>query len=549
MLNPNLPEGIIRELLNLGFTQTEIPSKFYGFLTSPQGEIGIDFYIVDLDFVHAPLISIHSEFHHLFHSGIPHVHGDEQWLCYLEREEVRLDSFDPITVIRQCLFRAEMVISELLCEDSSKEVDREILTHWSPSRNNYLVSPIGDKSLHASIEKKFEGMDARCLIGTLPDIDKQCLAWGRENKERSTFPAFCINLPTGISSNTSNYWPVSNWGDLLECLRYIDSAIHDNFLNWCSYKKHRNLNRGFLFKSPGGGWGGILLPKNIETFKKTALISRKNYLKKIKRDRHFFDVIPLSFQDATDEFIYSRNNHKENNLYRKRILLIGAGTVGGYLARQLVQLGGGLGNGYIDIYDSDSLSTGNLGRHYLHRKFLGVNKAQAVTEKLKEEFFNVSINAIPQHWDGGDGNKELSNYDLVIDATGFDAISAKLNRKSLFQGRLVPILHIWIEGTGDTAIAFWNSSCGACHRCLHHDTRGTGAYNTSHTRRYFRCGESYLPYLSSSSEVAAALATQMVHQHINGTSKYNLAYIHLSKKMGAKAKYVPSAAECELCQI
>ncbi len=547
---------ILYELLCLGFTQTQTTWGFKGNLHTKKGNIEVTLFLFDMDFLNPPPIVIDPKHYELFPRGIPHVFGNDDMraLCYLDRESVRLDPYDPVKTIRQCLARATSVLDQLMDRDLPEDIDREIQTYWSGYRKNYLVSPIDKKkgvsnyiaysatTVKSDVEEEFW-----CVLGTKESVNRQYNAWNIPSEERRESPAIAILLPVGQQDERSPHWPIKHWGDLLAVIRYIHPPAYDQFLQHLAHKKNRVPLVAFLFQSPGGSWGGLLLPKTTTQYQATKKISRKNYIKKMKEDNIFFDVTKLSFQDATDNFVYSRNNNQNDNLCGKRILLLGVGTVGGFLCRQLVQLGGGINGGHIDIFDKDDLSAGNLGRHYLDRQYLGKNKAESIQNKLLKEFFNLSINGVPSHWEHSSEHPPLSSYDVIIDATGFDAFSTKLNRINAEKGRQIPILHTWVEGAGETAIAFWNHG-NACHRCLHYDDRGIEIAETLHIDRYFRCGESYLPYLSASSEIAASLAIQLLHQHINGVKKYNMAYVHLTKKMVAKAKRVDRSRQCEVCQ-
>jgi tRNA A37 threonylcarbamoyladenosine dehydratase len=70
------------------------------------------------------------------------------------------------------------------------------------------------------------------------------------------------------------------------------------------------------------------------------------------------------------------------NLAGKRILLIGCGTIGSFLAQQLTQCGCGRAGGRLDLVDDDVLRPANLGRHLLGVPYLNRNKAEGCASNL-----------------------------------------------------------------------------------------------------------------------------------------------------------------------
>src|SRR5690606_27551117 len=92
-------------------------------------------------------------------------------------------------------------------------------------------------------------------------------------------------------------------------------------------------------------------------------------------------LMPIARLD--DRYIVSRNIPGQETLSGKRILLIGCGTIGGYLADMIVKAGAGAGGGELRLADNQPLAAGNIGRHRLGMNRLDINKAEGLVAEIK----------------------------------------------------------------------------------------------------------------------------------------------------------------------
>lgn len=113
--------------------------------------------------------------------------------------------------------------------------------------------------------------------------------------------------------------------------------------------------------------------------------------------------------------------------------------------------------------------------------------------------------------------------DLVIDATGEEAVSLSLNhwRLALPETGRPPLLHVWIYGNGECTQALWvDSSKHACFRCLRRLDR-TPRFDLQLSlpaRRVAGC-QAFTPYAVSAPMAAAALATDLTIAWLQGDPK------------------------------
>ena len=224
-----------------------------------------------------------------------------------------------------------------------------------------------------------------------------------------------------------------------------------------------------------------------------------------------FHCVPASHQEIT-----ARNLDSAAPLAGRRVALIGCGTIGGYLARALVQLGAGQAPSLL-LIDHDDLKPENLGRHILGARHLGRGKAVALADQLGTDFPDVKLE--PLNIPAQSALDRLAGYDLVIDATGDEQFSDTLNAFALARfetgGDFPPTLFTMLFGNGLAAqsyLARWQKG-SACYRCLRPRFEGEWRFNplkpsARETDTAIRpCAQgSFIPYAVPASMQAAALA-------------------------------------------
>jgi molybdopterin/thiamine biosynthesis adenylyltransferase len=208
----------------------------------------------------------------------------------------------------------------------------------------------------------------------------------------------------------------------------------------------------------------------------------------------------------------------------KRIVLVGCGAIGGYLARMLAQLGAGLDESFV-IIDSDTLSHSNIRRHQLGMGDATMPKAQAVADAVGRDFPGLVIQPVVD-----DATRRVSSLleaELVIDATGEQGFSEWLNELRLSEahsGRSVPAaLFVWIAGAGQAAQAFMvQDEQFACYRCLQPDHGEPSRFDplkAAPPAPVASCGEQpSTPYGPAAPSAAASLALTAASDWANGNA-------------------------------
>lgn len=247
-------------------------------------------------------------------------------------------------------------------------------------------------------------------------------------------------------------------------------------------------------------------------------------------------VLPVYIKNYCMQELVKRNikEIKAQNLTNLKILQIGAGAIGGYVADAVVKVGCGMEGGCFKICDFDDLKVENIGRHILGKKYIGLNKANAIVEYIKDQLGNnnLDIHSIDQ---SVNTISNFDEYDLIIDATGQIEIAEFLNEKiiQIPKKNRPHLLHLWIYGNGECVQALMNEpseydSKGGCISCMHQS--GVDDYKedldplgNKDFRKIMGLGPcaAYTPYSVSSSLAVAGLAIDLLLEWKNSTQLVN----------------------------
>jgi hypothetical protein len=178
--------------------------------------------------------------------------------------------------------------------------------------------------------------------------------------------------------------------------------------------------------------------------------------------------------------------------------VIGAGSVGSFVASSLVRAG--VGN--LSIVDPDSLSTANIGRHALGAGDLGTSKAEALAQRLLRDFPHMkSAEGYRERWQAvlQSNPTVFENADLIISAMGNWAAETELNDWHIERDRRPNVLYGWTEANACAGHAVVVTEQGGCFQCGFDRTGVPLAPITTwpdslREKREPACGAGYQPY-------------------------------------------------------
>lgn len=547
-------------LLERGFAQVKaLPElRYRGNIRFKGRQIPVELVIYDRRLVKLPaiqLLEIPSEIPkvccHINHLG---------YLCYLRDDQAYLARSNLGGMVLGCLELAERLLERLANGDALTDFQHEFPVYWAGQpllmdipgeTGSGLLSDIAllelpDKTDRAKI----------FIVGrNIRELSNVYKAWGPE----VTFFDRKLRIidtdqPLGAMSRD---WPPRNLQDLKDWLAEAKNPAVRGLMEAVKDAYDHDLNLVLLIiRAPNTSCGIMIDTKLLRHWVKcrnSATFMRRVFQNGEKREPDAngrmvskswaakAEVTRLEPIPADPRSWLTRNLADDNaGLAGKRILLLGCGAIGGFLADLLAKSGAGFLGGKLLLSDPDKLSIGNIGRHILGFSDLERTKTTAIREQLEAHYPRIDVGVVTD--DLLDG-PSIQGVDLIIDATGNQGLSLFLNELKVSGQLSAAIVFAWIAGAGCGAQAYlFSSTKEACLNCLDYSIPGG---NFSVMRKEYQltlknssgsCGDWLVPFSASAAVHAAALAIELAISWAKGKPNPRLRSITLDSDNGKMVK-------------
>lgn len=216
-------------------------------------------------------------------------------------------------------------------------------------------------------------------------------------------------------------------------------------------------------------------------------------------------ISPVIVNRIDKRYLMTRSNETENVLQGKKILLIGCGSLGGYIANELTKTG--IEN--IMLVDDDYLHEENVFRHLLGFEYVGGYKCTALQNYLEKNIPDLKIASLAEKIEQAvlEENIDFRQYDMVISAVGNHNINRWINRYIFANEISVPVVYAWNEvlgiGSHVAYIQYGNNGCYECFIGRNEDTMeiydctSYCAAGQSMIKKVGGCGSAFIPYGST----------------------------------------------------
>ena len=436
----------------------------------------------------------------------PHL-GTSGVLCYIAKGTVVLDIFDPVGQTLACLKRAGEVLEAVLQGKLVDDLEEEFYAHWPgvhclvdiqdqrQGRQETIFIEMGEKKV--AVVSDCEGRTR---------IKLKALKW--DVNDQHPLLTYRVRTNAKPRPHVDMAWPPQTVKDLLRWQALLDPR--------CRKKIEKRLLQAMATETKGVL---VLIESPLLTYGVTVFFHREPVRRGMRRAPRVslgsLDVIPMSVIRIDDRYMAQRNSPGKQTLERKHIVLVGCGTIGGYLAEMLVKSGAGTSGGQLTLVDFESMAPQNIGRHKLGFPSLFSNKATALADELLRSAPGAKVRALPV-----DVRKaHLGGFDLLIDVTGEEALGHWLSSQYHTTG---PVLTAWIDGPGIAVRSFLADKNRACYRCLCQTNRegklGAVVGEFPMVMAGQGCEGLYVPFPASVSVQAAALAVEMALAWANGST-------------------------------
>jgi hypothetical protein len=529
-------------MVRLGYTPKRNPPNFeqafIGTVQSVAGPVIVRLEGINEEFIPYPKAYIAKLPSALENQFLPHLNNDKS-LCYLDDETTSLWVLDPETTLATFVEAIKTRIKEW-SENKviSQDFRQELTSYWKGKYQVFDVSKERTIGLYAHYKRRSINGDEETEI-VLANTADEADTWinkrkGKVQLNKGVFIPVDFRQPPFVPHNLD--WPPKTFSEFLNWLSIIDphakSSLTHKIIKYVDKKgmvfisfRYQSEDIGFIVDITQNSIPIIQRLKPTKKQTKSSSTKRPN----INQAVSSLAKLVTSFQrsnvmDVSNTFIIQRNNSKQNDigLEGKRVALIGCGTIGGYAAHSLVQIGAGSGtSGELHLFDDDILGPGNLGRHLLGIEYLQEQKSSALKHFLDNQ--GLANNIVNR---GKFCREDIGNrWDIIIDATGHTEFSLNLSRwvhDAQWQSKRPILIHGWIDAYGLASRALLNNDGTACFGCLTIDNGNSrkprfelfkSGYEPEHSDQFRRgCGKTYMPFSAQPSLTVAGMIQQLCTQ-------------------------------------
>lgn len=497
--------------------------------------------------------------------------SSEGKLCLLDRSSLLINNNFPERILIECFERACNILEmDMKSDEYSKELLREFDSYWFANSALEIYSALEDRYFGYSEIKMYISKGIHVLASTLSEAKYLGCNYLKAVDDKKAFSTNCIVISLKKNSKPIALRENYRWS---EVRRYIQENITNATKK--KFKKFLNsygadLMRYIVISLPEES-GNVLFGFRVHFSNK-----KKEKLEKVIAAK----VEPVYVKRIDRSYMLQRSG-AENDISSKSILLLGCGSIGGYIANNLCQLG----IGSIDILDNDVFTKENVHRHFLgFDALVGKTHSKAILLKnrLEEMYPYADIDSL-DYKDRSVENylsdtRRLSKYDLIISALGEPTLNIEINR-ILYEEQIdTPFICCFNEpyGIGGHAIVS-NITRHTCLRCLYTDAISSdlvsfrGSFvkeNQNFKKNISGCASAFVPYSCLDSQQTAIIASRLavkvlkkeimdneIHSWVGEdsrlveegflTSKFFDAYKNESQ---FKMK-IPEARYCPVCKI
>lgn len=437
---------------------------------------------------------------------IPHVEEDG-YICYLDSEGLLLNSEDPVGIICEAIAKAIDVIQAGVNGSNQLDFMNEFGAYWrrTSSKTMFAFLPVDN-----ILRKIFIYTDNKTTELAADDISTIKAYLNTDSQELDLLTRrTALYIPLQESAFLLPPEPNNPWSsqDVKMIVRRNLSEENRRLLKHLGRKWKSEELVVLGLPRPRGGMTlvGLLF---------SGVAGGHPLLSGSVKDL----PIPIDIQRYDIDYLLHRGGG-HTKLSNFRVLLVGCGAIGGYVALALAQTG----IMHLTFVDPDVLKPENIYRHVLGKKALFQPKVTALKEEIESKYPYLSVTTHQKYIQQaiGDGLINLSSFDLAIFATGNPTVELYINRLLHFTQPKSPItVFTWLEplGIGGHALLTRPDKPG-CLQCLFTSATATdtplynksafAAYGQSFSKDDLGCGSSYTPYSALDAQKTAEFAVRL----------------------------------------
>ena len=350
--------------------------------------------------------------------------------------------------------------------EKEEEFQKEFLFYW-----NDVADRSGICRMYLGQERKFQKLNAyksndgkiRFVANgiSLNDANKE-VNGKKKWKHLPELPVFYIPLTDKrriLPPTRDKEWTAENIAMII-CGKQFNRISHETYIK-LGQEKVKTKHIGLVFEiEVNGNYIDFLAGIEFKSAKNDTLLN------KLKQE--IVAVIPIMSQ-RSDYYHLCRQIGNETMLLNKKVLLIGAGSLGSYVLKELVKTG----VKEVTIYDKESLVDENLLRHTVSDLWVNYPKVDGLKYELEQMHPEIHITTVRKNIDRDSLVEEMEKVDLILFTVGSSAVQWELNKILKDEKCKAKVVYAWLEAGGENShILAINYSNQGCFACLYIDEDG-----------------------------------------------------------------------------
>ncbi|MGN2338086.1 ThiF family adenylyltransferase [Clostridium cagae] len=209
--------------------------------------------------------------------------------------------------------------------------------------------------------------------------------------------------------------------------------------------------------------------KNLKT--ETLMDKLRNEIRKIE----------LVETKRCDYLFLNEQIGNDTSIVDKKVAIVGVGSLGSYLATELVKLG--IKN--LTLYDEDTLEEANIMRHRARISWSNISKVRAMKYDLESMHPEVIVNAKKKYLTQEILKKDMHGFDMIIFTVGSSDVQLMANSVFKEANYDKTVVYSWLEAGGTNShILKVDYSKKGCFECLYTNKEGELVNNRANKLPY-----------------------------------------------------------------
>lgn len=393
----------------------------------------------------------------------PHIERNGK-LCLISNSSA-INSDSPVSLIKDAIFRAKRILTEPAIEDHRDEA----LIYWSLSLDDKKYSAVSCDSSLESMERCVTGVLGEKLV--LAANEKNATVWlknseGEKAKFRFFAPSFVVRLPLAL---TPKDYPLSPNNIRFIVQKYATLDVKKDFeeLLFKTGKLYtvvmvQHCSSGTALTAVIGYGLNVAKSKSVNRGFRPGKVPVEIMAQRSSNSLNMETIHRVNVNRVDAKWIHTRGGDG-SDLSEKKIVLIGCGSLGGYVAHLLARTG----IGALTFLDNDILEWANVGRHILGASSVGKSKSQSIEKQLKKELPHLALSSFFGDWREWVKNKSahetILGSDLIISTVADWSCERPLN--FFLREHSKTSIFTWLEPYGFAGHILTVAREGGCLEC------------------------------------------------------------------------------------